>query len=244
MVYASAQALLVGAAVLIGACDAWKLYTAARSHKAAAALVAAAGFFLPIQGQFAEAFDNAVPNSYSMPKQKGPQPTNLGVGKDGLLRACLKPSPNCFSTTADNLGADDANLWGEDVHSIPRWRYKSSNPSEAFDIISKTIDEYVPGQGGIDGGGFIVIQRDPTKRYLYTQFESLKRGYIDDVEFKVDDDATVQVVSSSRLGYLDFQVNAKRLNFVSKALRNQGFADAPEITAKSHPVYFESNVRD
>jgi len=237
---AALQTLLM---LLVVACDAWRLHTTARLCKAAAAAVTAAGGVILCNFDRADAFDNALANSYTMPKQRGPQPTNLGVGKAGLLRACLKPSPNCFSTTADNLGADEAStLWGEDVHSIPRWRYKSGDPNEAFGIISKTIDEYVPGQGGIDGGGFLVVKRDASQRYLYAQFESLKRGYLDDVEVKVDDDATVQIVSSSRLGYLDFQVNAKRLNFLSEALRRQGF-EASEITAKSHPVYFESNVR-
>ena len=55
--------------------------------------------------------------------------------------------------------------------------------------------------------------------------------------------ATSQVRSSSRLGYLDFQVNAKRLNYIAEKLR----AAAPErfqasdITSKTHPEYFEAN---
>lgn len=40
-----------------------------------------------------------------------------------------------------------------------------------------------PPQQEIDGGGFQVVTSTPT--YLYVQFESLKAGYIDDVEFAV-----------------------------------------------------------
>jgi len=51
----------------------------------------------------------------------------------------------------------------------------------------------------------------------------------------------VQVRSSSRLGYLDFGVNASRLNEISAKLRAQGWK-APEITAKTHPDYFAQNT--
>ena len=51
-------------------------------------------------------------------------------------------------------------------------------------------------------------------------FESLKNGYIDDLELAVvEGGAKVLVRSSSRVGFLDFGVNAKRLNFLSSKLR-------------------------
>ena len=49
---------------------------------------------------------------------------------------------------------------------------------------------------------------DYTQAYLYVQFESRRRGYIDDVEFLLAD-GTMQLRTSSRLGYLDLGVNAK-----------------------------------
>ena len=88
------------------------------------------------------------------------------------------------------------------------------NPDEAFVKIGKVLDNYPPGQQEIDGGGYQIKIRDPSKRYHYVQYESLKRGYIDDLEIAVNADGTVQLVSSSRLGYLDYQVNAKRINFI------------------------------
>ena len=49
-----------------------------------------------------------------------------------------------------------------------------------------------------------------------------------DVEFAVKD-GEVQVRSSSRLGFLDLDVNAKRLNWISADLRAKGWT-APAIT--------------
>jgi uncharacterized protein (DUF1499 family) len=65
---------------------------------------------------------------------------------------------------------------------------------------------YEPGQSNIDGGGFDIVTFDPKAGYMYVQFESLKNGFIDDLEFAfIDDDKdknAVQVRSSSRLGYV------------------------------------------
>ena len=164
----------------------------------------------------AVAFDNAIPNIYTMPKSNGPKPTNLGVDKRGLLRACLKPSPNCFSTTPDSLTTssdedeDDKDLGVNDIHLIPRWKYDKGDADEAYRLIGKVLESYEPGQSNIDGGGFKIFERNDKTHYYYVQYESLKRGYIDDLEIAVSIDGSIQLVSSSRLGYLDFQVNAKR----------------------------------
>jgi uncharacterized protein (DUF1499 family) len=213
------------------------------TRKTAAAVISLYGLsaalsWTPIAYQPVLAFDNAV-KVYDFPKTRGPAPTNLGLREDGNLRSCSRPSPNCFSTTSD-ITADDA----EDLideHAIPLWKYRGT-AEEAFGILSEVLDSYEPGQGGVDGGGFKVITQDPTKRYYYAQFESLKRGFIDDVEFTVNSDSSVQVVSSSRIGYLDLGVNAKRLNYIASQLRKREF-EAPEITQKTHPFYFESNVQ-
>ncbi len=65
---------------------------------------------------------------------------------------------------------------------------------------------YEPGQSNIDGGGFDIVTFDPKAGYMYVQFESLKNGFIDDLELAlVGDDKdknAVQVRSSSRLGYV------------------------------------------
>ena len=50
----------------------------------------------------------------------------------------------------------------------------------------------------------------------------------------VNADSSVQVVSSSRLGYLDFQVNAKRLNYIADNLRKKGFEIAKIDEAREY----------
>ncbi len=82
---------------------------------------------------------------------------------------------------------------------------------------------------------------------MYVQFESLKNGYIDDVEFAYipsslssASSSVIQVRSSSRIGYLDYGVNAKRLNFIAQLLQKRGW-DAPGVDLKTHTRYAEEN---
>jgi len=51
---------------------------------------------------------------------------------------------------------------------------------------------------------------------------------------------TVEVRSSSRVGYLDYGVNAKRLNYIANALRSKGW-DAPGVDLKTHQDYAIQN---
>eukprot|EP00565_Helicotheca_tamesis_P004162 CAMPEP_0185737170 /NCGR_PEP_ID=MMETSP1171-20130828/29836_1 /TAXON_ID=374046 /ORGANISM="Helicotheca tamensis, Strain CCMP826" /LENGTH=221 /DNA_ID=CAMNT_0028408033 /DNA_START=32 /DNA_END=694 /DNA_ORIENTATION=+ len=129
------------------------------------------------------AFENKISDKYDdRPKRRGPQPKDLGVStrKDMIgepytgLKPC-GPAPNCFCTT-------DA-IEDDPEHNIPPWSYpKSYTKTEAFQEIADVIGKYKPGQGNIDGGGFKVMKLDVEGGYMYTQFESLKNGYIDDVE--------------------------------------------------------------
>ena len=162
------------------------------------------------------------------PKVPGQKPP-LGLQeKTGKLGVC-DFSPNCFSTS------------GDETHLLTRWKPKAGiSAADAMDELLDAIKAYRPGQSGVDGGGFKIIEQQATS-YLYVQFESLKFGYIDDVEFSIGNtDEGVQVRSASREGYLDFGVNAKRLNFLSAALRSKGW-DAPAITKKTHSDYFYEN---
>ena len=68
-------------------------------------------------------------------------------------------------------------------------------------------------------------------------------GFIDDFELAYIADAgdnSVQVRSSSRLGYLDFGVNAKRINFITKILREKGW-DAVGVDLSTHQDYAIQN---
>ena len=51
----------------------------------------------------------------------------------------------------------------------------------------------------------------------------------------------VQVRSSSRVGYLDFGVNAKRLNYLAKALREKGWNAEGVDLLKTHVDYATQN---
>lgn len=192
------------------------------------------------------AFDNKISNKYDdRPKRRGPQPKDLYLAerKDMYgdpyvgLKQC-GAAPNCFSST-DILEEDPE-------HVIPAWKWPNSISSkkEAFQQLETVIKAYKPGQGNIDGGGFKIVKSDPDKGYIYVQFEALKNGYIDDFELayleKKDVANEVQVRSSSRVGYLDVGVNAKRLNYIAKDLRELGW-DAEGVNPDTHRGYFIEN---
>lgn len=155
----------------------------------------------------------------------------------------LKPcgaAPNCFCST-DNI-EDSPNT------NIPsfRWPMKQfTSHEDAFAQLYEVVKSYEPGQENVDGGGFDIVSYDPKAGYIYIQFESLKNGYVDDLEFafindKDTTDNAIQVRSSSRLGYLDFGVNAKRINYLAMKLRSKGW-DAPGVELETHKGYAEEN---
>mmetsp|Transcript_27740 Transcript_27740/g.57087 ORF Transcript_27740/g.57087 Transcript_27740/m.57087 type:complete len:285 (-) Transcript_27740:29-883(-) len=193
----------------------------------------------------ASAFSNKISDKYDdRPKQRGAKPKGLGLGKrtdmGGEEYIGLKQcgaAPNCFCSTDPVEDYPD--------HSIPSWKYPAdsiSSKEDAFQQLYEVVKEYPPGQDNIDGGGFDIVTFDPKAGYMYVQFESLKNGFIDDVEFAVIDEKTnqVEVRSSSRLGYLDYGVNSRRLNYLAKALRVLGW-DAPGVDLKTHRGYADEN---
>ena len=84
-----------------------------------------------------------------------------------------------------------------------------------------------------------VIKSSPD--YVYVQFESGKRGYVDDFEAAIVDEGKVLVRSSSRLGYLDFGVNAKRINYIAAQLNEYEGWQCATISKKTHPEYVAQN---
>ena len=190
------------------------------------------------------AFENRISTKYDdKPKTRGSKPKDLGVSDrtstslDGEntqyvgLKGC-GAAPNCFSSSLPPLDDPD--------HAIPPFIWPDGLTQEqAFQNLKDAIMAYPPGQNGVDGGGFGIQTFDPKQGYLYVQFESLKRGYIDDLEFAVvpnDGERVVQVRSSSRIGYLDFGVNAKRLNYIAKSLKSKGWT-AAGVDFDTHPGY-------
>ena len=217
---------------------------ATRRRAIHAASAAAASVVLPHAP--ASAFANAVPEAAKYAdrkKRRGPAPQNLGLKNreaDGAdvetpeLRLC-GAAPNCFSTTPDSFSAE---------RTIAPWKAPSGKDRAALIAdVDAVVKGYKPGQNGIDGGGFEIDKATNGQGYFYVRYESLKNGYIDDVELALSENApyVLRVRSSSRVGFLDFNVNEKRLNRLAADLRARGWA-APEITAKTHPDYFAQNA--
>lgn len=119
----------------------------------------------------------------------GKRPTNLGV-KEGKLAPCPS-SPNCVCSQCETTDTQ---------HYIQPFSY-ASTPSEALNKL-KSIIQKMPRTTMIT----------ESENYLYAEFTSQLMGYVDDVEFYVDQTAQViQVRSASRLGQSDLGVNRKRI---------------------------------
>lgn len=198
-------------------------------------------------GETANAFDNAVKKVGGV-KTPGPEPGNLGIlprgdvmkeatqgGGDGLKQCGV--APNCFSTTYNPM-------FDVGIRGVDPWRFTGKTPAEAMREVTEVMRAYPPGQQGIDGGGFEI--KTSEERYLYVQFESMKKGYIDDLEFAISPDTPndakegkLLLRSASRMGYYDLGTNAVRLNKIASDLSKKGGWEAPLITGKTHPGYWK-----
>ncbi len=120
----------------------------------------------------------------------GTRPTNLGV-EQGKFALC-PPSPNCVSS--QSIDAE---------HQIEPFSYKD-DPEIAFKQI-QTILENTENAA---------IIKDETN-YIYAEFTSPLMGFVDDVEFYLDEqEGLIQVRSASRLGESDLGVNRKRIETI------------------------------
>ncbi|MBW4519034.1 MAG: DUF1499 domain-containing protein [Scytolyngbya sp. HA4215-MV1] len=120
----------------------------------------------------------------------GKRPTNLGV-YDGKLSPCPS-SPNCVCS-------QDADA----THHIEPLTYRTSPPQAMADL--KRIIQALPKT-------HIVSE---SASYLYAEFTSGLMGFVDDVEFYLDEAAgVIQVRSASRLGKSDLGVNRKRIEMI------------------------------
>lgn len=125
----------------------------------------------------------------------GKQPNNLGV-KDGLLTPCPN-TPNCVSSQSSDT-----------VHKIQPFTYKST-PQEAFANLKKIIQSRPRTK--------IITE---TENYIYAEFTIPVIGFVDDVEFYLDEAAkAIHVRSASRLGQSDLGVNRKRIETLRAKLQ-------------------------
>ena len=120
----------------------------------------------------------------------GKRPANLGV-KEGHLAECPK-TPNCVSSQS----ADAA-------HNIEPLAF-DAEPAEAFSKLKAVLQS--------QNNAKIIAEGE---NYLYAEFTSPIMGFVDDVEFYLDEGAKViQVRSASRLGESDLGVNRQRIEAI------------------------------
>lgn len=125
----------------------------------------------------------------------GKRPNNLGV-QDGKLAPCPS-SPNCVSSQSEDAG-----------HKIEPLTYKST-PQVALAQLKQAIESLPRTK---------IITETPN--YLYAEFTSAMMGFVDDVEFYLDEDAKViHLRSASRLGQSDLGVNRKRIENIRAKLQ-------------------------
>jgi uncharacterized protein (DUF1499 family) len=125
-------------------------------------------------------------------------PTNLGV-RNGKLAPCPN-SPNCVSTQSQ-----------DPRHQIDPIPYTTS-PEEAKGTLVQIIRSMERTR---------IIRDDPT--YIHAEFRTKGIGYVDDVEFTLDQEAKViHFRSSARLPYYDWGVNRKRMEEIRTAFEATG----------------------
>lgn len=120
----------------------------------------------------------------------GQRPTKLGV-HDGQLAACPQ-TPNCVSSQSQ-----------DSIHQIVPLTYREA-PAAAFAKLKQLIR---------DMERTAIIAEDG--QYLYAEFMIPVFGFVDDVEFYLDEAAgVIHVRSASRLGESDLGVNRKRIETI------------------------------
>ena len=126
----------------------------------------------------------------------GTRPTQLGVA-NGKLTAC-PGTPNCVSSQAPATDSEHA------ISPLPL----SGDPVATMAKLKRSIAS-MPRT--------TIIQE--TNDYLYVEFASKLMGFVDDVEFYLDNDRQViQVRSASRLGKSDLGVNRQRIEEIRAKL--------------------------
>jgi uncharacterized protein (DUF1499 family) len=128
----------------------------------------------------------------------GTRPTNLGI-HDGKLAAC-PATPNCVNSQTP---ASDVE------HAIAPIEFggKASATMENLKLVLKNTPR-------------TNIITESSNNYLYAEFTSKLMGFVDDVEFYIDDSSkTIQVRSASRLGESDLGVNRQRIEEIRTKLQ-------------------------
>ena len=126
----------------------------------------------------------------------GSRPANLGYSNSRFSPPSWKP--NCVSSTVEK----------SDKHYIEPLAF-----SGAPDAAWKQLQVIIKATPRIN-----VIQDSPV--YLYAEFKSAGLGFVDDVEFALDEKTgVIHVRSAARLGVRDFDVNRKRIESIRAQMR-------------------------
>lgn len=121
-----------------------------------------------------------------------PAPQNLGV-ENGRLAPC-PDSPNCVSTQA-----------ADDLHGMTPLSFQDSAAGARQKLLQIVGD--MPRAK--------IITSDAS--YIHVEFRSFTWGFIDDVEFYIDEAAgVVHFRSAARLGEGDAGVNRRRMETISE----------------------------
>lgn len=121
----------------------------------------------------------------------GSRPANLGYTHGKFSPPLWKP--NCVSSTVEK----------SDAHYIEPLAFTG-----AADAPWKKLHRIVNGSARVN-----IVQDSPV--YLYAEFKSAGLGFVDDVEFAIDENAgVIHVRSASRLGVRDFNVNRNRIEAI------------------------------
>lgn len=127
----------------------------------------------------------------------GSRPANLGVNEHGQL-APLPSAPHAVGSQAaegDKKAISPLMVVGD----------KGSYMARLAAVVA-------------DMPGAKVVKQDAA--YLYAEFTSSLMGFVDDVEFAMQADGQrVDVRSSSRIGYYDFDANRDRIESIRAAMK-------------------------
>ncbi len=127
----------------------------------------------------------------------GTPPTNLGV-KAGKLAPCPS-SPNCVSSQSRDA-----------QHRIDPLTYTGEGKT-AFANLQQVVAKQERTR---------ILEATDT--YLYAEFSTPLLGFVDDVEFWLDEaNGLIQVRSASRLGESDLGVNRKRIETIRQQWQQQ-----------------------
>ncbi|MFZ9792920.1 MAG: DUF1499 domain-containing protein [Gemmataceae bacterium] len=118
------------------------------------------------------------------------KPETVGL-RDNSLQNCGS-KPNCVCS-----------LQNDSAHGIAPFQIRE-NVNSSMEKLSKIIRSM--------SGARIISNR---KDYLYAEFKTAFFGFIDDVEFHVNESANqIEVRSASRLGYSDLGLNRSRVESI------------------------------